>query len=84
MATVMPCVDDFLPVHNLASLGQLAEVLSSVAAIRPVRKQRVCTPEDEAPAQGDTPVTDRPQPDKNQEWLDRVNKRLDVGPTLRG
>ncbi len=45
MATVMPCVDDFLPVHNLASLEQLAEVLSSVATVRPVRKQRTCAPE---------------------------------------
>jgi hypothetical protein len=45
MATVMPCVDDFLPVHNLASLDQLAETLSSVATLRPVRKQRICAPE---------------------------------------
>lgn len=45
MATAMPCVDDFLPVHNLASLEQLAEVLSSVATLRPVRKQRTCAPE---------------------------------------
>jgi uncharacterized protein with von Willebrand factor type A (vWA) domain len=84
MATVMPCVDDFLPVHNLASLEQLAEVLSSVAAIRPVRKQRVCMPEDETPAREDTPVRDQPLPDKDQEWVERVSKRLDVGPTLRG
>jgi len=45
MATVMPCVDDFLPVHNLASLEQLADVLSSVATQRPARKQRLCAPE---------------------------------------
>jgi uncharacterized protein with von Willebrand factor type A (vWA) domain len=45
MATVMPCVDDFLPVHNLASLEQLAEVLSAVATQRPARKQRLCAPE---------------------------------------
>mgnify|MGYP002395069496 FL=1 len=45
MATVMPCVDDFLPVHNLASLDQLAQTLSGVATLRPVRKQRVCAPE---------------------------------------
>jgi hypothetical protein len=45
MATVMPCVDDFLAVHNLASLDQLAETLSAVASLRPVRKQRTCAPE---------------------------------------
>jgi uncharacterized protein len=45
MATVMPCVDDFLPVHNLASLDQLAETLSAVTTLRPVRKQRICAPE---------------------------------------
>jgi uncharacterized protein with von Willebrand factor type A (vWA) domain len=39
MVASMPYVDDFLPVHNLASLQQLAEVLSSVATLRPVRKQ---------------------------------------------
>jgi uncharacterized protein with von Willebrand factor type A (vWA) domain len=48
MTTAMPCIDDFLPVHNLASLDQLAEVLSSVAAMRPVRKQRTCAPEAES------------------------------------
>jgi uncharacterized protein with von Willebrand factor type A (vWA) domain len=47
MSTVMPCVDDFLPVHNLSSLEQLAEVLSQVATQRPVRKQRLCAPEPE-------------------------------------
>jgi uncharacterized protein with von Willebrand factor type A (vWA) domain len=45
IATVMPCVDDFLPVHNLASLDQLARVLSQVATQRPARKQRTCAPE---------------------------------------
>jgi uncharacterized protein with von Willebrand factor type A (vWA) domain len=45
MATVMPCVDDFLPVHNLTSLEQLTGVLSSAATQRPARKQRLCAPE---------------------------------------
>jgi uncharacterized protein with von Willebrand factor type A (vWA) domain len=84
MATVMPCVDDFLPVHNLASLEQLAGVLSSVAAIRPVRKQRVCTPEAEGPARDDRPPVDQPPPDKDRDWARRVSNRPDVGPTLRG
>ena len=40
LVVAMPYVDDFLPVHNLASLEQLAEVLSGVGALRPVRKQQ--------------------------------------------
>lgn len=45
IATIMPCVDDFMPVHNLASLEQLAQTLSTVATQRPARKQRLCAPE---------------------------------------
>ncbi len=41
MSAALPYVDDFLPVHNLASLEQLAEVLSSIGQTRPERKQRV-------------------------------------------
>lgn len=41
MAVVRPYLDDFLPIHNLASLEQLAELLNSVAELRPVRKQQV-------------------------------------------
>jgi hypothetical protein len=88
MATVMPCVDDFLPVHNLASLEQLARVLSSVNAIRPVRKQRICRPEDE----GDKEDVDGPAPTPARDpkhdaaWAERVAKRIKNGssPTLRG
>lgn len=39
LVVATPYVDDFLAVHNLASLEQLADVLSSVGALRPVRKQ---------------------------------------------
>jgi uncharacterized protein with von Willebrand factor type A (vWA) domain len=64
IATIMPCVDDFLPVHNLASLEQLARVLSQVATQRPMRKQRLCAPavlEDLEPAQTRRPPRqDRP------------------------
>lgn len=67
MATVMPCVDDFLPVHNLVSLEQLAEVLSAVATQRPVRKQRLC-----APAVGEEPEPANFLPDQR-----------DSQPTLR-
>jgi uncharacterized protein with von Willebrand factor type A (vWA) domain len=63
MAAVMPCVDDFLPVHNLASLEQLAAVLSSVATLRPVRKQRLCAPKrTEQPERERTPPSARRHP----------------------
>jgi uncharacterized protein with von Willebrand factor type A (vWA) domain len=37
---ILPHVDDFLPVHNLASLEQLGEKLSAIGERRPERKQR--------------------------------------------
>jgi len=36
----LPYIDDFLPVHNLASLGDLAKQLSTITERRPERKQR--------------------------------------------
>lgn len=39
MAVALPYVDDFLTVHNLESLEQLAEILSDVGRVRPERKQ---------------------------------------------
>ena len=39
MAAALPYVDDFLPVHNLASLEQLAEHLASLPARRGARRQ---------------------------------------------
>lgn len=56
MSTAMAYVDDFLPVHNLASLEQLAEVLSTVATLRPSRKQQPRLPCDEPPE------ADKPRP----------------------
>ncbi|MDQ4078874.1 MAG: VWA domain-containing protein [Chloroflexota bacterium] len=41
MAAALPFVDDFLPVHNLRSLEQLAEALGAITERRPERKQRV-------------------------------------------
>lgn len=35
----LPYVDDFLPVHNLASLNALAELLNEIQEIRPSRRQ---------------------------------------------
>jgi uncharacterized protein with von Willebrand factor type A (vWA) domain len=40
MQAALPYVDDFLPVHNLASLEQLGEKLSAIGGRRPERKQR--------------------------------------------
>lgn len=40
MAAALPFVDDFLPVHNLNSLDQLAEALSTLSQRRPERRQR--------------------------------------------
>jgi uncharacterized protein with von Willebrand factor type A (vWA) domain len=40
MQAALPYVDDFLPVHNLASLEQLGEKLSAIGDRRPERKQR--------------------------------------------
>jgi uncharacterized protein with von Willebrand factor type A (vWA) domain len=39
MAAALPFVDDFLPVHDLASLAQLARRLESLPARRPERRQ---------------------------------------------
>ena len=39
ITVALPYVDDFLPVNNLASLEQLADVLSAVASLRLTRKQ---------------------------------------------
>jgi len=40
MQAALPHVDNFLPVHNLASLEQLGEKLSSLESGRPERRQR--------------------------------------------
>jgi uncharacterized protein with von Willebrand factor type A (vWA) domain len=39
MQTALPYIDDFLPVHNLASLEDLAQHLRSINQNRPVRRQ---------------------------------------------
>jgi uncharacterized protein len=40
LLVALPYVDDFLPVHNLASLADLVSVLSDLRIERPARKQR--------------------------------------------
>ena len=39
--TALPYIDDFMPVHNLASLEELAEHLGGLSERRPQRKQGV-------------------------------------------
>lgn len=41
MQAALPFVDDFLPVHNLKSLDQLGEKLTSLGRKRPERRQRM-------------------------------------------
>ena len=41
MQAALPFVDDFLPVHNLASLEQLGARLTALGERRPARRQRV-------------------------------------------
>lgn len=45
MRTALPYIDDFLPVHNLASLEDLARRLGELDRARPVRGQRLARPE---------------------------------------
>jgi uncharacterized protein with von Willebrand factor type A (vWA) domain len=40
----LPYVDDFLPVHNLHSLEDLAEIMADVTSRRPVRRQTLHLP----------------------------------------
>lgn len=62
--TALPFIDDFLPVHNLASLEQLGSLLERLGEHRPLRPQRPAhrpstssglrgVPEDEAPSPAD-------------------------------
>ncbi len=41
MAAALPFVDNFLPVHNLRSLEQLAQALTTLGQKRPERRQRI-------------------------------------------
>lgn len=45
MQAALPHVDDFLPVHNLASLEQLAQHLNRLSSRAPLRRQRPLSPE---------------------------------------
>lgn len=41
MQTALPYIDDFLPIHNLTSLEELAERLAELGDKRPARRQQV-------------------------------------------
>jgi uncharacterized protein len=45
MQAALPHIDDFLPIHNLASLDQLGEHLAQLGARRPPRRQQKSQPE---------------------------------------
>jgi uncharacterized protein with von Willebrand factor type A (vWA) domain len=83
MATVMPCVDDFLPVHNLVSLERLAEVLSSVAAVRPVRRQRLRSLELSVAHSEGIYSVDQGGSKRDRAWEERVQRRLGSASTPR-
>jgi len=44
MQAALPCVDDFLPIHNLESLEALGKKLGEIGERRPARRQRVYRP----------------------------------------
>ena len=44
MQAALPHIDNFVPVHNLASLEQLAAQLEHLDGARPARRQRALQP----------------------------------------
>jgi uncharacterized protein with von Willebrand factor type A (vWA) domain len=50
MQAAMPYIDDFMTVHNMASLEALAKHLSTIDELRPVRRQHPLLPAPAAPA----------------------------------
>ena len=59
MQAAMPFVDDLMPVHNLASLEELARHLSSLSPRRPTRRQQTPVPSEEAVEQASPPKPTR-------------------------
>ncbi len=55
MRAAMPYIDDLLPIHNLASLEDLARHLNTLSDRRPERQQHIAPPEPE----DDVPATAR-------------------------
>ena len=71
MQSALPFVDDFLPVHNLASLEGLAEHLNGLSPRRPGRRQQTWHLERRAAEEPE------PQEAPQRSW------RMDANPTFR-
>jgi len=50
MQAAIPFIDDFMTVHNMASLEALAKHLSTIDEVRPVRRQHPIIPRPSVPA----------------------------------
>lgn len=63
MQAALPYIDDFMPVHNLASLEALAAHLSAIDDCRPVRRQHLrMNGSESTPAAGDVEVINAGHP----------------------
>ena len=71
MQAALPFVDDHLPVHNLASLQDLAEHLNALPPHRPGRRQHV------------GPVWTEPEPDEPRAPSNTPRRPIDANPTFR-
>ena len=67
----LPFVDDHLPVHNLASLQDLAEHLNALPPHRPARRQHV------------GPVRIEPEPEEPEAPRSAARRPIDANPTFR-
>ena len=70
MQAALPFVDDMLPVHNLASLEDLAHRLSALSAERPARRQQAGAP---------LAVDSAPEPEPSRQR----SRYKDANPTFR-
>ena len=71
MQAALPFVDDHLPVHNLASLQDLAEHLNALPPHRPARRQHV------------GPVRTEPEPEGPEAPTGDARRPIDANPTFR-
>ena len=71
MQAALPFVDDHLPVHNLASLQDLAEHLNALPPHRPARRQQV------------GPVRTEPEPEGPDAPTKAARRPIDANPTFR-
>ncbi len=67
MQAALPYIDDFMPIHNLASLEALAAHLSAIDDCRPVRRQHLTMIGLEStPAAGDVEIINAGHPSRNR------------------